>query len=99
MTIGFQAARLQVAIEDDGVGLEDDTSPPMHYGLVIMRDRADTLGGRMTVSNRPQGGTRVELIFTPQTARLIHQQASAEASHVDPRTAITTDSPDDRTPG
>jgi len=99
VTIGFQAARLHVAIEDDGVGLKDDDSPPMHYGLVIMRDRADTLGGRMTVSNRPQGGTRVELIFTPQTARLIHQQASAEASHVDPRTAITTDSPDDRTPG
>ncbi|MGE4533062.1 type IV pili methyl-accepting chemotaxis transducer N-terminal domain-containing protein [Halomonas sp.] len=99
VTIGFQAARLHVAIEDDGVGLEDDTSPPMHYGLVIMRDRADTLGGRMTVSNRPQGGTRVELIFTPQTARLIHQQASAEASHVDPRSALTTDSHDDRTPG
>ncbi len=76
VTIDFQAARLHVAIEDDGVGLADDSSPPMHYGLVIMRDRADTLGGRMTLGNRPGGGTRVELIFTPQTARLIHQQVA-----------------------
>ncbi|MFP4138622.1 MAG: histidine kinase [Halomonas sp.] len=99
VTIGFQAARVHVAIEDDGVGLEDDRSPPMHYGLVIMRDRAETLGGRMTVSNRPGGGTRVELAFTPQTARMIHQQASAEASHLEPRAAIATDSSDDRTRG
>ncbi|WP_416138473.1 type IV pili methyl-accepting chemotaxis transducer N-terminal domain-containing protein [Halomonas sp. HK25] len=88
VSVAFRAARLHVIIEDDGVGLENDSSPPMHYGLVIMRDRAETLGGELTLSNRAQGGTRVELVFTPQTARLISQhvgKASRTATPVDPR--------------
>ncbi|MGJ7458743.1 type IV pili methyl-accepting chemotaxis transducer N-terminal domain-containing protein [Halomonas sp. RA08-2] len=86
VSVAFRAARLHVIVEDDGVGLADDSSPPMHYGLVIMRDRAETLGGKLTLRNRPGGGTRVELVFTPQTARLISQHVG-EAS----RPAIATD--------
>ncbi|MDY7116386.1 type IV pili methyl-accepting chemotaxis transducer N-terminal domain-containing protein [Halomonas sp. SSL-5] len=98
VTIAFQAARVRVAIEDDGVGLADDSSPPMHYGLVIMRDRAETLGGRMMLGNRPGGGTRVELTFTPQTARLIHQQASADG--IAPAAGAAADPPHgNRSPG
>ncbi|SEK77300.1 type IV pili methyl-accepting chemotaxis transducer N-terminal domain-containing protein [Halomonas daqiaonensis] len=74
VTVGFQQARLHVMVEDDGIGLPDDGSPPMHYGLVIMRDRADTLGGEFRVRNRQTGGTLVELTFSPKTARLIAQQ-------------------------
>ncbi|XKE45349.1 type IV pili methyl-accepting chemotaxis transducer N-terminal domain-containing protein [Halomonas organivorans] len=74
VTVRFAEARLEVMVEDDGIGLEDDTSPPMHYGLVIMRDRADTLGGDFQVRNRQAGGTLVSVGFTPQTARLITQQ-------------------------
>ena len=100
VTIGFQAAQLHVAIEDDGVGLADDSSPPMHYGLVIMRDRADTLGGQMTLGNRPGGGTRVELTFTPQTARLIHQQVAPSPGGVAPAADEVADIPHgNRTPG
>jgi two-component system, NarL family, nitrate/nitrite sensor histidine kinase NarX len=95
VSVAFRAARLHVVVEDDGVGLEDDSSPPMHYGLVIMRDRAETLGGRLSLGNRPGGGTRVELVFTPQTARLISQHVGAgsvSATPVDPRVdAIATD--------
>lgn len=95
VSVTFHAARLHVIIEDDGVGLSDDSSPLMHYGLVIMRDRAETLGGELTLSNRAQGGTRVELVFTPQTARLISQHVGAgsiPATPVDPRAdAIATD--------
>ena len=95
VSVSFRAARVHAVIEDDGVGLADDSSPPMHYGLVIMRDRAETLGGKLTLSNRAQGGTRVELVFTPQTARLISQHVGAgsiPATLVDPRAdAIATD--------
>ncbi|OBX36071.1 nitrate/nitrite sensor protein NarX [Halomonas elongata] len=48
----------------------------MHHGLVIMRDRADTLGGNLQVRRRDVGGTLVALDFTPQTARLIAQQTA-----------------------
>ncbi len=74
VTVSFQEARIVLHIDDDGVGLANDESPPMHYGLVIMRDRAHTLGGELTLTNRAEGGTRVELTFTPQTARLITRQ-------------------------
>ncbi|MCL7941748.1 type IV pili methyl-accepting chemotaxis transducer N-terminal domain-containing protein [Halomonas sp. ATCH28] len=77
VTVRFQQARLHVMVEDDGIGLPEDGSPPMHYGLVIMRDRADTLGGEFAVRNRQTGGTLVELAFSPQTARLIAQQPTS----------------------
>ncbi|SHE79032.1 two-component system, NarL family, nitrate/nitrite sensor histidine kinase NarX [Modicisalibacter ilicicola DSM 19980] len=81
VTVRFTNAQLQLHIEDDGIGLKDDTSPPQHYGLVIMRDRAQTLGGELQLSNRAAGGTLVKLTFTPQTARLIARQpAQAEAT-------------------
>ncbi|WP_404295301.1 type IV pili methyl-accepting chemotaxis transducer N-terminal domain-containing protein [Halomonas sp.] len=79
VTVSFREARLHVIIEDDGVGLESDSSPPMHYGLVIMRDRAETLGGELALGNRTGGGTRVALVFTPQTARLISQHVGADS--------------------
>ncbi|PMR77392.1 histidine kinase [Billgrantia endophytica] len=78
VTVQFQNARIVLRIEDDGVGLANDDSPPMHYGLVIMRDRANTLGGELRLANRAEGGTRVEVIFTPQTARLITRQPVEE---------------------
>ncbi|WP_290783897.1 type IV pili methyl-accepting chemotaxis transducer N-terminal domain-containing protein [Halomonas sp.] len=84
VTVSFRVARLYVTIEDDGVGLVRDNSPPMHYGLVIMRDRAETLGGELTLGNRPGGGTRVSLAFTPQTARLISQHVGADSRPATP---------------
>jgi len=78
VTVRFQQARLHVMVEDDGIGLPAEGSPPMHYGLVIMRDRAETLGGEFTVRNRQAGGTMVQLVFSPKTARLIAQQPANE---------------------
>lgn len=80
VTVRFADAQLLVRIEDDGIGLEDDSSPPMHYGLVIIRDRANTLNGELRIANRPTGGTCVELVFTPLTARLIQQQPNSAAA-------------------
>ncbi|MDX5377507.1 MAG: histidine kinase, partial [Halomonas sp.] len=74
VTVDFHHARITLRIEDDGIGLADSDSPPMHYGLVIMRDRAHTLGGELKLSNRTTGGTCIEVTFTPQTARLISRQ-------------------------
>ncbi|PAU72669.1 MULTISPECIES: type IV pili methyl-accepting chemotaxis transducer N-terminal domain-containing protein [Halomonadaceae] len=80
VTVRFADARLLVRIEDDGIGLEDDSSPPMHYGLVIIRDRTTTLNGELSITNRPAGGASIEVAFTPLTARLIQQQPVTAAS-------------------
>ena len=71
VSLMFSNAVLHLAIEDDGIGLEDDRSPPMHYGLIIMRDRAKNIDADLTFKNRPGGGTGVYLSFTPKTERLI----------------------------
>lgn len=63
---------VRVCVEDDGVGLapetlEDNTLPPspthQHYGLNIMRERAESLRGQVAMENRDEGGTRIALRF------------------------------------
>jgi two-component system nitrate/nitrite sensor histidine kinase NarX len=61
------AGEVEVMIEDDGVGIATQSSPRHHFGLSIMRDRAQMLGGEVTIARaRAEGerpGTRVTLRF------------------------------------
>lgn len=54
-----------VVIKDDGIGIPPEPKRTQHYGLAIMQERAQILGGNISISSRPEGGTRVELVFTP----------------------------------
>lgn len=59
--------RLQVVVEDDGAGVppaaDAEGAQGTHYGLSIMRERAQRLGGALEVGPRAGGGTRVRLEF------------------------------------
>jgi two-component system nitrate/nitrite sensor histidine kinase NarX len=57
---------VRIRIEDDGVGIREARAEMHHYGTSIMRDRAESLGGSLTIATRAQGGTCVELRFQPQ---------------------------------
>lgn len=59
--------RVDVVIEDDGVGIPDTLPERHHYGLTIMRDRTAILQGQLHVTARPQGGARVHLGFVANT--------------------------------
>jgi len=61
-----EQGRLRVTVDDDGIGIRDARPPTHHYGIAIMRDRAATLRGTFSVTRRPEGGTRVELEFSPR---------------------------------
>jgi signal transduction histidine kinase len=52
--------QLSVTITDDGLGFE---MPPVngHYGLEIMRERAESVAGGLTVTSSAGEGTRVNL--------------------------------------
>jgi len=79
--LGIEQGRIRVAVEDDGVGINNAEAPTHHYGLAIMRDRAATLGGTLQVARRTEGGTRVELEFSPRGPfQLAATQVNAEAA-------------------
>ena len=51
-----------LTIEDDGVGIPDDPHKVNHYGLTIMGERAEALGGTITLARRKDtSGTRLTL--------------------------------------
>jgi two-component system nitrate/nitrite sensor histidine kinase NarX len=60
-----QDHRVRVVIEDDGRGLSALQSDDKHYGLSIMRERANSLGGELALEAREGGGTRVSVSFAP----------------------------------
>ncbi|WP_157674035.1 ATP-binding protein [Endozoicomonas ascidiicola] len=55
--------QIRVAIEDDGCGIQGKSSASGHYGTTIMRERAATMKGILTISNVATGGTSVTLEF------------------------------------
>lgn len=64
--------RFEVTIEDDGEGMAlpgsaSQVNPAVlkesHFGIEIMKERAQLLGGVMDVSPRAGGGTRVRLVI------------------------------------
>ncbi|MDP2827722.1 MAG: histidine kinase [Sulfuricellaceae bacterium] len=59
-----------VSIEDDGVGIPSQPDKPengqtMHFGLNIMHERAQRLGGTIQIECLPNRGSRVQLRFPP----------------------------------
>jgi signal transduction histidine kinase len=58
---------LMIVLEDNGVGFEPQHVPsPGHFGLLIMRQRAEEFEGDLAVISAPNQGTRVELHYPLQ---------------------------------
>jgi signal transduction histidine kinase len=56
--------RLTLVIDDDGVGFQPEAAGGPgdgHFGLTLMRERARSAGGTLTVRSAPDDGTRVTL--------------------------------------
>ncbi len=54
---------LQVVVADDGIGISEQTmsSPPGHYGLSGMSDRAEVLGGTCQIGSADPHGTVITI--------------------------------------
>ncbi len=57
-----------VTIEDDGQGFDPAPDHWNHHGATIMRERALSLGGALSIERRPQGGCRVTASFKSTVA-------------------------------
>jgi signal transduction histidine kinase len=53
---------LRVRVSDNGRGFDATTEQRSGYGLRSMAERAQMVGGELTIDTRPQDGTRVEVL-------------------------------------
>jgi GAF domain-containing protein len=56
-----RASVVDLRITDDGRGFDASNTPPGHFGLSIMRERAKALGATLRLESRPGAGTRIDL--------------------------------------
>lgn len=57
-----ESGAVVLTVEDNGVGIPEQAGRYRHFGLSIMRERAEALGGELTIERAaPEGGTRVIL--------------------------------------
>jgi len=54
-----------LSLQDDGCGFDPARVPSGHLGLLMMRERAETAGGRLEVESAPGRGTTIRVVFAP----------------------------------
>jgi len=69
LALAVRRGRCEVVVEDDGIGVDPHRPTDHgHFGINIMRERARRLGGELAYEARPEGGTRVRLLFPLRSA-------------------------------
>jgi signal transduction histidine kinase len=60
---GFSADMFVLTVNDDGMGFEHNPAPLHggHFGLLSMRERAESIGGKFVLRSQPERGTRIEV--------------------------------------
>jgi two-component system, NarL family, nitrate/nitrite sensor histidine kinase NarX len=59
LLVSRKDGRYMVTVEDNGAGMSSVAEPEGHYGLTIMRERAQRIGAEITVDSTEGCGTRV----------------------------------------
>ncbi|MFZ9483397.1 MAG: histidine kinase [Ilumatobacteraceae bacterium] len=52
---------VRLIVRDDGIGLDNTRARSDSYGLIGMRERAERLDARLSLRNRPEGGTEMRI--------------------------------------
>jgi len=62
VSLVFDARQVQLRVRDDGCGFDSqvaDNGVSGHFGLVGMRERAEQIGGTLSVQSRNGSGTEI----------------------------------------
>jgi signal transduction histidine kinase len=71
MTLEYNDDGVALRVADDGAGfISDPTSEATsdHYGITTMKERAQQVGGRLTITSRPNAGTVIEAVVPASAA-------------------------------
>jgi len=55
----IETGAVELHIQDDGRGFDPDQTPPGHYGLSMMRERATAVGATLSITSQPGHGTEI----------------------------------------
>lgn len=59
-----QDGHVELAITDDGTGFDvSEVKTSEHYGLTLMKERAELIGARFHVESKPDRGTTVRMVY------------------------------------
>lgn len=60
-------------VKDDGIGFEEAVSQKNHYGMNIMHERAQRLGGELTIDSKPNEGCKVTITYQLEKENTLDQ--------------------------
>lgn len=80
VTVSQHNHQVRLVVADNGLGVPDNAERSNHYGLIIMRDRAQSLRGDCQVRRRETGGTEVVVTFIPEKSFTLQQGVPYESS-------------------
>ena len=64
----YTAEGLTLEVEDNGSGFDSTQTPPAgHFGLIGMRERANKIHGRFSLTSNPKTGTKIQ-VYMPYTS-------------------------------
>jgi two-component system nitrate/nitrite sensor histidine kinase NarX len=55
----YETGAVELRIRDDGRGFDPKQTPPGHYGLSMMRERAMAVGATLSITSQPGQGTEI----------------------------------------
>jgi signal transduction histidine kinase len=100
ITVSEQGDDLELQLRDNGRGFDTSApGPEGHFGMAMMRERAQVGGGRFAVQSAPDQGTTITVAFPtsllqqdPQpTANGADPAAGTPAAHASPGTSAPTE--------
>jgi PAS domain S-box-containing protein len=57
--VEYELGAVELHIRDDGRGFDTSHTPPGHYGLSMMRERASAIGADLSITSQPGQGTEI----------------------------------------
>jgi GAF domain-containing protein len=82
--LAANAEGLELSVLDDGLGFDPTRVPPGHFGVSIMRERAEAIDAQLAIGPREAGGTQVALRWRDPAAQAESDRLSNSTSGASP---------------